>query len=106
MNNGYLSEAEFELCERLVGKIRQLLPPPDLVIHLDAPLDRIEERYARRGRPIEIARKEDLGELQALLEGWLAGWPGKVLHVDASMDDPTYSAVLPGLIEAIGAELV
>jgi deoxyadenosine/deoxycytidine kinase len=98
LNKGYLSEAEFQLCERLVGKIRQLLPPPDLVIHLDAPLEKIASRYARRGRPLEIARQSDLGELQKLLDEWLAKWPGKVIHVDASQDDPTYASVLPGLL--------
>jgi len=104
-NLGYLNQAEFELCEGLVGKIRQLLPPPELVIYLDAPLEKITERYARRGRLLEIARQSDLSELQVLLDGWLAQWTGKVIHVDASRDDAEYSAVLPGLLAQIRAEL-
>jgi len=106
LKKGYLNQAEFELCERLVGKIRQLLPPPDLVIHLDAPLERITERFARRGRPLEITRQGDLGELQVLLEDFLANWPGKMIHVDASREDAAYSDILPGLLEQIRAELL
>ena len=64
-NNGYLTEPEFRLCERLVGRLRQVLPPPELVIHLNAPLETIAERYAKRGRPLEIARQSDLGEAGA-----------------------------------------
>jgi deoxyadenosine/deoxycytidine kinase len=104
-NKGFLSEPEFQLCERLVSKIRRLLPPPDLVIHLSAPLEKISERYARRGRALEIARQTDLGELQTLLDDWLKQWPGKVIHVDASLDDPTYSEVLPGLLKQMEIEL-
>ena len=89
-----------------MGKIRQLLPPPDLVIHLDAPLERITERFARRGRPLEITRQGDLGELQVLLEDFLANWPGKMIHVDASREDAAYSDILPGLLEQIRAELL
>ena len=100
-NKGYLSQPEFNLCERLVGNIRNLLPPPELVIHLKAPLKTIAERYARRGRPLEIARRNDLGELQVLLDEWLMRWPGRALQVNASGDDPTYTAILPDLLQQI-----
>lgn len=103
---GYLDAAEFDLCERLVAVMRQTLPPPDLIINLKAPLEVIMTRYARRGRPLEIARREDLGELQVLLDAWLQHQsPERVINVDAALDDPTYAAVLPGLLAEMETRL-
>jgi deoxyadenosine/deoxycytidine kinase len=104
-HKGYLNEPEFRLCERLVSTLRQMLPPPDLTIHLNAPLEKIAERYGRRGRPFEIAQRDDLDELQILLDEWLSQWAGRIIHIDASLDDPTYTSVLPDLLRQIKVEL-
>jgi deoxyadenosine/deoxycytidine kinase len=107
---GYLSEAEFELCNRLYRLLRSLLPPPDLIIHLTAPLPVILKRFRQRGRELEIAVQSDLEHLERLLDRWLAdvravahsavqGPP--VLTVDASGDDPTYEDSLPYLCSQI-----
>jgi deoxyadenosine/deoxycytidine kinase len=85
---GYLSRAEFRLCERFYFSMRDLLPPPDVFIHLTAPLDVISKRFAKRGRELEIAKIEDLRALEALLYDWLVNQSlAKVIHVDASRDD-------------------
>jgi deoxyadenosine/deoxycytidine kinase len=102
---GYLSRAEFELCERLFQALRCLLPPPDLVIWLAAPPETIAARYTRRDRALEISRKEDLGAIQILLDEWLATWKGPLIQVDVSEDDPSYAGVLPGLLEQMRAAL-
>ncbi|HPH95837.1 MAG TPA: deoxynucleoside kinase [Anaerolineaceae bacterium] len=99
---GYLNSAEYSLCERLVDVLRQSLPPPERVVVLHAPLDTIAARYARRGRPLEIARLDDLAELQRLLDAWVAEQdPAKVIHINAGDEDPNYSAVLPGLLDQL-----
>lgn len=99
---GYLTEAEYGLCERLVGVLRQNLPAPERVVVLHAPLDTIAARYARRGRPLEIARLSDLEELQVLLDAWVAQQdPARVIHINAAEDDPNYSATLPGLLKQL-----
>jgi deoxyadenosine/deoxycytidine kinase len=101
-NIGYLGEPEFQLCQRLYTLLRLALPPPDLIIYLQAPLDVIARRYERRGRKLEIARLADLGELQALLDGWLTRVQDiPVLRVDASADDPSFSKETRQVIEAI-----
>jgi deoxyadenosine/deoxycytidine kinase len=101
---GYLSEPEFRLCERLYTLIRELLPPPDLVIHLTAPLNVIRERFARRNRSLEIARLPDLSGLEALLQDWLSRIdPPSLLIVDASQDDPEYQEIIPPLLSRIEA---
>ncbi|HVN52787.1 MAG TPA: deoxynucleoside kinase [Anaerolineaceae bacterium] len=103
---GYLTPMEYSLCERLVTNLRQLLPEPDLILALNAPIPVIAERYARRGRILEITRRSDLEELEGLLREFVEQQdPSRVIQFDASRDDPTYAEVLPGLIEQIRARL-
>lgn len=92
---GYLTEAEYRLCERMYRFIRQGLPPPDLIIRLVAPLEVIAARYARRSRGLEIAKIEDLEEMEHLLDDWLgAVTDSPILTIDVSDDDPGYIRVL------------
>ena len=85
---GYLSEGEYRLCERLYSLLRSLLPPPDLIIALRAPLSVIAERYAGRGRKMEITEFSDLAIMERMLEEWLAGVDSiPVIDVDASTDE-------------------
>jgi deoxyadenosine/deoxycytidine kinase len=101
---GYLSDAEFALCARFYAFCRQLLPPPDLIIRLAAPLAVIAERYRRRNRPLEIAQLEDLAAMETLIDDWLQTvTTTPVLVIDATADDPTYSAHLPDLLARINA---
>ena len=88
---GYLTEGEFKLCERFYLLWREILPPPDLIVRLAAPIEVIARRHARRNRSLEIARLEDLAALEALLEEWLGNVPAtSLLTVDACQDDPGY----------------
>jgi deoxyadenosine/deoxycytidine kinase len=96
---GYLSASEYDLCCRMYALLRQFLPPPDLIIRLAAPLEVIARRYLRRGRKLEIAQAADLGELEALLEGWISSIRTiPVVEVDASIDDPSYAHAFPQLM--------
>lgn len=88
---GYLTQAEYRLCEQLFYFIRQSLPPPDLIVYLVAPLEVVADRHARRSRGLEIAKIEDLVELEALLDGWLSAVKeSPILIINASRDDPDY----------------
>ena len=90
-HKGYLDPADFALCERLYNLLRKTLPVPDLIIYLDAPLELISQRFAQRGRPLEIARLADLELIQGLLQEWQRAWKASpILTVDASVDDPGF----------------
>ena len=65
--------AAFALCARLHGNLRALLGPPDLILHLTTPLAVVEARYARRGRPLEIAQRDDLALMDSYIVEWIAG---------------------------------
>jgi deoxyadenosine/deoxycytidine kinase len=101
-NRGYLTGDEFHLCESLYRFFRRDLPPPDLIIRLVAPLEVIAKRYARRSRGLEIAKIDDLLELEKLLDDWLSTMiESPLLTVDASPDDPGYTRALEDVLAAI-----
>jgi deoxyadenosine/deoxycytidine kinase len=84
-HKGYLTEAEFGLCARLYGSLRACLPPPDVVVYLEAPVALAVARHRARSRPLEIAQAADLGVLGALIDGWVGTLPPAcLLRVDAA----------------------
>jgi deoxyadenosine/deoxycytidine kinase len=101
---GYLDEAGFQLCSRLYGLIRELLPPPDLFIWLTVPPEIAAARRKSRSRELDIVTLEDLADLEEYLQAWLESYTAApVLKIDASQEDPTFSALLPDLLERLKA---
>ena len=99
---GYLDDDALALCARLYDNLRALLGPPDLILHLTAPLAVVEARYAGRGRPLEIARRADL----ALMDGYIAEWRASVsdtpvIAIDATADDYCSPASLASLLALV-----
>jgi deoxyadenosine/deoxycytidine kinase len=100
---GYLSAGEFALVERLYQRLRSHLPPPEVIIHMRAPLPLVKRRYAARARCLEIARAEDLPLLEQWIESWLAEASGSMLlQIDAGHEDPEYREALALLDHALG----
>jgi deoxyadenosine/deoxycytidine kinase len=98
-HNGYLDDEEYHLCERLYSTLRLLLPPPDLIIQLTAPVSNLAERMAKRGRNIDIAKSEDLAALEKLIDEWFAKDDSiPLIQIDASDEDPSYSTVIEDLV--------
>ena len=72
---GWLSERDYEAYRRLYLAVRAFLPPPHLIIYLEAPLDLLQERIAQRGHEFEKGIAPDyLRRLNELYERWAAGW--------------------------------
>jgi deoxyadenosine/deoxycytidine kinase len=85
---GYLSDAEFGLCERLYSTLRACLPSADLVVYLTVPVELAAQRYRERNRTLEITRLEDLALLDHLIEDWVTTLPPeRVLRLDAAAPD-------------------
>lgn len=104
-HKGYLSPADFDLVARLYAELRALLGPPDAILHLTAPLAVIEERYARRGRPLEIARHDDLALMDQFINEWLAAErAAPVIRIDATADEFCSPERLAELIEMMSRE--
>ncbi len=103
---GYLTEAEYGLCERLYRQLRRCLPPPEVTLYLKAPLAVLAARLERRNRALEIAKTPDLQELQALLEAWLDRVdPASLITLDAGRDDPEFALSLAPLLLQLSTRL-
>jgi deoxyadenosine/deoxycytidine kinase len=99
---GLLNDDEYALCERLYNLIRTLLPPPELILYLTAPLEVVARRFAERDRQLEIACPEDLAQIESLLDDWLDSVPpSQVLRLDTTRTDASYAEVIPQLLEKI-----
>lgn len=89
--NGWLTDPELDLCRRFHALTRSLLPPPDLIVALSASPEAIRARLAARNR-INIASEKDAEALERFVAEWLASVPAeKVLRLDVTGEDPTYS---------------
>jgi deoxyadenosine/deoxycytidine kinase len=100
-NRGWLSAAEFDLCRRLYELARQLLPPPDLIIHLQADPQTIRERLASRNR-INIASSEDAELLETYVLEWLNQVPeSKILKLDVSKEGVDFPKSTPLILDKI-----
>ena len=87
---GWLSEAEFSVCERFYSLTRGMLPLPDLIIALSASGQTISERLASRDR-INIASAQDSELLTQFVNEWLDSLPReKVLKLDTSGEGKDY----------------
>lgn len=103
---GWLRDDEFALLERFHRLLRALLPPPEVIISMQADPEVAAGRFRRRARPLEIAAPEDAQAVNDLLGCWLAqADPTRLLPFDASADDPDYRASLPGLLAQIHARI-
>lgn len=100
-SRGWLSAAEFDLCRRFHTLTRQLLPPPDLIIHLRADSKIIRERLAARNR-INIASSEDAEQVEAYVAEWLSQVPdSKILRLDVSNEALDFPVSIPIILDKI-----
>lgn len=105
-HKGYLSDADFALCERLFTQLRAGLGPPDLIVRLVAPVKVVAQRYAQRGRPLEIAERTDLAELGRLVDEWLDSLPAEsLLTIDVTSGGSLAGPALQSIMAQIQARL-
>lgn len=105
-SKGYLDAAEFSLLERLYRNLRALLGPPAVILYLTAPLAVVEARYARRGRALEIAQRNDLARMEALIEAWVRTITATpIIRIDAADDDYCSPERLDALLKEMDAAL-
>jgi len=92
--HGWLSDSEFDLCRRVYELTRDLLPPPDLIIHLMASAETVRERLASRNR-INIASEKDAELLNSFIVEWLSNVPSEQkIELDVSSEKMDYTQSL------------
>jgi deoxyadenosine/deoxycytidine kinase len=90
---GYLSNAEFKLCQQVYHLLREFLPPPDLVVHLHAPVQVITQRFQERGHRLRIAQVEDMQVMENLLSAWMDTLPPeKILIIESAEQSQDFAS--------------
>jgi deoxyadenosine/deoxycytidine kinase len=99
--HGWLTDDEFNLCQRFYTLTRSLLPPPDLIIVLSASAKTISERLAARNR-INIASSEDAESLSRFMNEWLESISEeKIIRLDITQEDMDYSHSVAIILDKI-----
>ncbi len=103
LENGYLTQAEFDLVGRLYALLRAILPPPDCVIKLNLPLEVLAQRRNERRRDLDITVNPDLARVDRLLQEWFDENPpsSPVLEVDYREDDFMFSRSIAQVLDFI-----
>ena len=88
LDEGDLTQAEYDIIEKMAKGIDRLMPPIDKFIYLRCSVPLLTQRLRQRGRDYEGALGEAYAtHLSALYEQWLETLPKeKVLIVDADSD--------------------
>lgn len=94
---GQMSERDYDAYRRLYQAISAFLPPPDLIIYLQASTDTLLTHINQRGRAYE--RQIDpnyIARLNRLYDRWIDNWTAcPVLRID--MDEVDFTARPPDL---------
>lgn len=86
-----LTDPEHDLCRRVYHLIRETLPPPELIVRLNADEATVADRLSARER-INIAEAADTALFNSFLDDWLASAPNdRVLRLDVSNEDLNFS---------------
>jgi deoxyadenosine/deoxycytidine kinase len=101
-HHGYLSDADYALCQRLYRYLRSELPPPDVVIHLHAPRQLLECNRSKRNRSVDLVGDEDLDLLEDYLGEWLqTSTPVASIKIDVTGEQPPFVDNLPQLLKQL-----
>ena len=101
LSRNLLSEPDYALCRRLYTLIRATLPPPELIVRLNADVETVASRLSKRDR-VNIANAEDTALFNSFLDEWLASIPAdQVLTIDVSNETVNYTKSIGMVIEYI-----
>lgn len=100
-HRGLLSQAEFQLCERLYRLLRSTLPLPELIVRLHAAPGIVRQRLALRER-INIASPEDTTLFNGFLDEWLQSLPPQqILELNVTDERQDYRQCVEIVLERI-----
>jgi deoxyadenosine/deoxycytidine kinase len=88
-DQGSMSERDYDAYRRLYQAVSAFVPPPDLIVYLQASVETLVQHIAQRGREYEAGISQDyLVQLNRLYEQWLDEWKAcPVLRVSADGAD-------------------
>jgi deoxyadenosine/deoxycytidine kinase len=100
-SRGLLADPEYDLCRRVYAFIREMLPLPDLIVHLCADEATVADRLSTRDR-INIASAADTSLFNSFLDDWIASVPShQILELDVSQETLKYKHSVDAILEYI-----
>lgn len=73
--SGKMSERDYDAYRHLYVAVSSFLPPPDLIVYLEANVDTLVRHIAKRGRDYERdIQPEYLDRLNRYYEDWIGNW--------------------------------
>ena len=86
---GLMTTRDFESYQNLFSLLDDLVPPPDLLIYLQASVPELVNQIQSRGREYEESIRIDyLKKLNERYEDWISGYDkGKLLIIDVDTND-------------------
>ena len=103
-----MSKRDYQCYLDLYLGVRSFLPPPDLLVYLQAPVGVLAERIAQRGRDYERTISiAYLTDLNRLYDEWIAGWALCPIYTIQSegKDFVNHSEDFDDIIERLRAQL-
>jgi len=104
---GRMSERDYDAYRRLYQAVSAFLPPPDVIIYLQASVERLQRHIAARGRAFEQQIEPDyLRRLNGLYDRWIDHWTVcPVLRVETDgldlQNNPEHFAALVQRVEGL-----
>lgn len=84
LEQGNLSQRDYDTYMQLFELMMSMVRPPDLLIYLKSSLSHLVSNIQKRGRDYEQSISlEYLGGLNRRYEEWIADYPGRLLVIDA-----------------------
>lgn len=101
LSRGLLSEPEYDLCRRLYAFLREMLPPPELIVRLCADEGTVAARLSARDR-VNIASAQDTAVFNSFLDEWLATVPStQLVELDVSHESIGYEQSIQAILTKI-----
>jgi deoxyadenosine/deoxycytidine kinase len=105
-SRGLLTDPEFDLCRRVYGLLRELLPRPELIVRLHADESTVASRVSARDR-INIASAQDTALFNSYLDEWLETVPAEhILELDVSNETFEYEQSVRLILDGISSKLL
>jgi deoxyadenosine/deoxycytidine kinase len=100
-HRGLLTDAEYDLCQRMYAFIRSRMPLPELIVRLYADEITVAGRLSTRDR-INIASAEDTALFNSFLDEWLESISSaQLLELDVSEENIAYSKSVDTILKRI-----
>jgi deoxyadenosine/deoxycytidine kinase len=111
--SGLMSERDYDAYRHLYVAVASFLPPPDVIVYLEASVDTLVSHIAKRGRDYERDIKpEYLARLNSYYEDWIGNWTRcpvlriNVDGIDFAENPDDFAAIVAAVESQMAAQML